>query len=85
MNRDGGNEQVIRERAYAIWQSQGCPDGRELDHWLAAEHELGAAGGRKASPAARKRAAATPKRKAAPKGKIQGKLRTRAIEEPSGR
>lgn len=26
-------EQRIRERAYRIWLEEGCPEGRELDHW----------------------------------------------------
>ncbi|ALG71421.1 hypothetical protein VY88_01290 [Azospirillum thiophilum] len=30
-------EQRIRDRAYAIWQAEGCPDGRNTDHWLQAE------------------------------------------------
>ncbi len=29
----------IAERAREIWESEGCPDGRELDHWLRAERE----------------------------------------------
>jgi hypothetical protein len=30
----------IRERAYAIWQSEGCPDGCAERHWSAAEGEI---------------------------------------------
>jgi hypothetical protein len=26
-------EERIRERAYQIWLEEGCPKGRELDHW----------------------------------------------------
>ena len=26
-------EQRTRERAYRIWLDEGCPQGRELDHW----------------------------------------------------
>lgn len=33
-------EQRIRDRAYAIWLEQGCPDGRDGDHWLQAEREI---------------------------------------------
>lgn len=29
----------IRERAYAIWESEGCPDGCADQHWSAAEAE----------------------------------------------
>lgn len=27
----------IRHQAYLLWQQDGCPTGRELDHWLAAK------------------------------------------------
>jgi hypothetical protein len=27
----------IRHQAYLLWQQEGCPVGRELDHWLAAK------------------------------------------------
>jgi hypothetical protein len=30
----------IRERSYQIWEQEGRPEGRHLDHWLQAEHEL---------------------------------------------
>jgi hypothetical protein len=33
-------EQAIRERAYAIWEDEGRPEGRHLDHWLRAEAEI---------------------------------------------
>jgi len=26
-------EQRIRERAYRIWLEEGCPEGREKEHW----------------------------------------------------
>lgn len=33
----------VEHRAYEIWESEGRPDGRDVDHWLAAErHLLGA-------------------------------------------
>src|SRR5271155_1850874 len=37
----GEREQAIRERAYAIWEEEGRPDGKALDHWLRAlsEHD----------------------------------------------
>jgi len=34
-------ERTVRERAYAIWEQQGRPDGKSLDHWLPAEAEIG--------------------------------------------
>ena len=33
-------EQVIRERAYALWEQEGRPEGRSLAHWFKAEAEL---------------------------------------------
>lgn len=36
-------KQAIRERAYAIWQQEGYPDGKDVSHWLLAEAEISAA------------------------------------------
>jgi hypothetical protein len=36
-------EQAIRERAYAIWEEEGRPEGQHLQHWLRAEAEINAA------------------------------------------
>ncbi len=33
-------EQMIRERAYALWEKEGRPDGRSVAHWLQAEAEI---------------------------------------------
>ena len=33
VNRD----EEIRQLAYRLWQEEGCPDGRHLQHWLKAE------------------------------------------------
>lgn len=30
----------IRETAYRIWESEGCPDGCALEHWLRAKREV---------------------------------------------
>ena len=30
----------IAKRAWEIWQREGCPEGRDLEHWLQAEKEL---------------------------------------------
>ncbi len=32
--------QRISERAHDIWIERGCPDGRDVEFWLAAEREL---------------------------------------------
>jgi hypothetical protein len=33
-------EAAIRERAYAIWEEEGRPAGREWDHWERASREI---------------------------------------------
>lgn len=33
-------ETKIRERCYLLWEGEGRPEGRALDHWLRAEAEL---------------------------------------------
>jgi hypothetical protein len=33
-------EEEIRQRAHAIWEREGRPDGKEMDHWTRAEREL---------------------------------------------
>jgi hypothetical protein len=30
-------EEQIRHEAYRLWQQEGCPEGRELEHWLTAK------------------------------------------------
>ena len=32
----------IAQRAHFIWELEGCPNGRDLDHWLRAEAEFNA-------------------------------------------
>jgi hypothetical protein len=33
-------ERLIRERAYTIWQGEGRPEGRAMQHWVRAEAEI---------------------------------------------
>ena len=33
-------EQKIRERAYEIWDREGRPLGRELEHWMQAQRDI---------------------------------------------
>ena len=33
-------EQAVRERAYALWEQDGRPDGRSVAHWSQAEMEI---------------------------------------------
>jgi hypothetical protein len=43
-------ERTIGERAYAIWQEEGEPEGKHHEHWLRAEQECGDDSGSAASP-----------------------------------
>jgi hypothetical protein len=36
----GEREQATRERAYLLWEEEGRPDGKHLEHWLRAETEI---------------------------------------------
>jgi len=33
-------DSAIRERAYAIWEEEGRPEGRAWDHWYRAQQEF---------------------------------------------
>jgi hypothetical protein len=33
LTMDSDLEQRIRERAYEIWENEGCPEGRTDEHW----------------------------------------------------
>jgi hypothetical protein len=33
-------EEKIRQRAYEIWQREGCPEGRAEEHWQMARTEI---------------------------------------------
>ena len=33
------HEEQVRKRAHALWEDEGRPEGRALDHWLAAKNE----------------------------------------------
>jgi hypothetical protein len=30
-------KKILQERAYALWEADGCPEGRELEYWKKAE------------------------------------------------
>ena len=36
------SKQEIQVRSYFIWEKEGRPQGRELEHWFRAERELSA-------------------------------------------
>lgn len=44
MDTPRSQEDHIRERAYGLWQADGCPDGCAEQHWLQAESGLRTAG-----------------------------------------
>jgi hypothetical protein len=50
----------IARRAYALWEIEGRPIGRELEHWLCAEAEI--QGARAASPDPTPESPAKPRR-----------------------
>ncbi|MFC0709105.1 DUF2934 domain-containing protein [Azorhizophilus paspali] len=58
------DEQHIRELAYQIWQSEGCPEGRQERHWQMAR-ELAEAESQAAMPEPRTRKPAAPRKSAA--------------------
>lgn len=33
-------EEQIRQRAHEIWESEGCPEGRDVEHWQQARSEV---------------------------------------------
>lgn len=37
---DTAKHEDIATRAYAIWEQEGRPDGRNIEHWHRAEREL---------------------------------------------
>jgi hypothetical protein len=47
------DNQSIAKLAYECWQKNGCPQGRDLDHWLQAEQSLKASEGQLSLPSAK--------------------------------
>lgn len=39
------DEQRIRERAYQLWESEGCPEGQAMRHWHEACQQIQAEDG----------------------------------------
>lgn len=35
-------EQIVRDTAYAIWEAEGKPEGRDAEHWRQAEARVAA-------------------------------------------
>ena len=54
MTASGGDrDQKIREVAYLIWLEEGCPSGRDVDHWLKASERVAVADIKPADPPAK--------------------------------
>ncbi len=68
-------EHIIRERAYAIWEQEGRPDGREWDHWARAAGEIVSKGTGTAADAA-ELIARTGRGKSGGKGKFKRALKS---------
>ncbi|MGO8917630.1 MAG: DUF2934 domain-containing protein [Stellaceae bacterium] len=49
---ESDRERLIRERAYEIWESEGRPKGRDVEHWRQAAAEIAAAAPAAATPPA---------------------------------
>jgi hypothetical protein len=69
MAMSGISDEAIKERAYHIWVREGCPHGRDFEHWVQAQVELEAEQPRGNGAAIRAKAAkpAAPRRTAAAK------------------
>jgi Protein of unknown function (DUF2934) len=40
LSEPGEDEERVRKRAYEIWEEEGRPEGRDLDHWNRAKQEV---------------------------------------------
>lgn len=71
------SEQLIRERAYQLWMTEGCPEGRADFHWHVAREQV-LASLRTAAP----RAASKPRTKRIPAAPSAGRPQraTRALK-----
>jgi hypothetical protein len=67
-------EERIKQRAYAIWQSEGHRHGRHEDHWHRAEREIAA---EEAGPGEAPRRASRPRKAAAEKSVAATPARSR--------
>lgn len=38
------NENLIRERAYHLWEADGCPEGRAHEYWVRAKESMSSEG-----------------------------------------
>jgi len=71
------NDESIRDRAYAIWEREGRPQGRERDHWLQAAWELSGEAAKAAAVSKTAKPAAKARKPSAKAGRGAGR-RTKA-------
>lgn len=78
----------ILQKAYEIWKSEGCPTGRDMEHWLLAERELVKTTAKpkaKAKPAAKAKAKPVSKAKPKPAAKAKAKPAAKAKPKPAAK
>lgn len=68
----------IRERAYQIWQQEGCPEGRDHIHWQMAVEQIAAEENEPPPAAAGERGGSGPMPDAAPPGVANAARKPRA-------
>ena len=68
----------VQERSYLIWEREGRPNGRSLEHWRMAEAELQAEREAKAKAGRAKRTASPAK----PAGKSAPKTAVKLVAKP---
>ncbi len=77
------DEQRIRDFAYQIWQSEGCPHGEDERHWEMARKLVEAEkGAPQAKPASRPRKPATKPTDATPKSKATSAAKAAPAAKP---
>jgi hypothetical protein len=90
------SDEVRREiqlRAYLIWESEGCPHGREKEHWRRAEAEIltarmlvkAVSGGKATKPKAAAPKAATKAAATNAAAKAPAKAKTEAKTKPAAK
>lgn len=86
MTNGSEKQELIRKKAYAIWETEGRPQGQDERHWRQAEEEVETPTS-VGKPAARKVAAAKPAtQKPAtkqPAGKQPAKRRAKPAADPA--
>jgi hypothetical protein len=71
-------QEIIKDKAYRLWQDAGSPDGRDQEFWFQAEAEVKSAKPKAAPKPKAAKAAAPAKPKAPAKAKAAPKAKTAA-------